>query len=325
MYSVKEAAAALGCDERWVREQLNQGQLKGEKKNIGMKEKWFVYKGEIDQALARKSPQTISAAAETTQTQFFGVDVDEAETIELDVEATPARAADNSSVAELVKIIANQFAEKLDQQKSVNFQLQRELEEKERQLKLLPDLQKRAEEANLKEFELEALRKQLGEVQQLKQQAEVDAQRAVELEQSIVPELREQVESERAAKAEALADLSSQLQLLEQKYQQTERAMNEERVCKGVEVERLQTQLAAAEVHKKAAEMAQEKIEELEHLAEERQQSAEEKEKALEELRRLQEQKDAQLAAMQEQIAELAKKTEKPKSWLRRFFLGGNS
>ncbi|MBX9723627.1 MAG: hypothetical protein K2X81_19640 [Candidatus Obscuribacterales bacterium] len=54
MLSVKEAAAALGCDERWVRERLNQGQLKGEKKNIGAKEKWFVYKGEIDAALARK-------------------------------------------------------------------------------------------------------------------------------------------------------------------------------------------------------------------------------------------------------------------------------
>lgn len=54
MLSVKEAAAALGCDERWIRERLNQGQLKGEKKNIGAKEKWFVYKGEIDAALARK-------------------------------------------------------------------------------------------------------------------------------------------------------------------------------------------------------------------------------------------------------------------------------
>ncbi len=65
MLSVKEAAAALGCDERWVRERLNQGQLKGEKKNIGAKEKWFVYKGEIDAALARKgvfpSPPTEQA------------------------------------------------------------------------------------------------------------------------------------------------------------------------------------------------------------------------------------------------------------------------
>lgn len=54
MLSVKEAAVMLGCDERWIRERLNQGHLKGEKKNIGAKEKWFVYKSEIDAALARK-------------------------------------------------------------------------------------------------------------------------------------------------------------------------------------------------------------------------------------------------------------------------------
>src|ERR1700678_2623645 len=54
MLSVKEAAQLMGCDERWVRERLNQGQLKGEKKNIGLKEKWFVYSGEVEAALEKR-------------------------------------------------------------------------------------------------------------------------------------------------------------------------------------------------------------------------------------------------------------------------------
>jgi hypothetical protein len=54
MLTVKEAAQIMGCDERWVRERLNQGQLKGEKRNIGLKEKWYVYAGEVESALEKR-------------------------------------------------------------------------------------------------------------------------------------------------------------------------------------------------------------------------------------------------------------------------------
>jgi hypothetical protein len=45
MLSVKEAAEALRIDERSVRDRLTNGTLKGEKKMVGLREKWFIYRG----------------------------------------------------------------------------------------------------------------------------------------------------------------------------------------------------------------------------------------------------------------------------------------
>ena len=189
MLSVKEAASLLGCDERWVRERLNQGQLKGEKKSIGLKEKWFVYKGEIDAALARKgvfpsAAQKQSSAEPRQSTEYFGVDsaVEEIEAVDTQVESIDTEPAGSASVAELVRLIANEFAEKLDQQTQLNWQLRRELEDKERQLRLLPDLQKQAEEerqaAELKTLETIALQKQIAEMETEKEQLEAKANEA---------------------------------------------------------------------------------------------------------------------------------------------------
>jgi hypothetical protein len=54
LLSVKEAAEALRLDERSVRDRLANGTLKGEKKMMGLREKWFVYKGSIDSALGKQ-------------------------------------------------------------------------------------------------------------------------------------------------------------------------------------------------------------------------------------------------------------------------------
>ncbi|MDX2106222.1 MAG: hypothetical protein SFY67_07455 [Candidatus Melainabacteria bacterium] len=179
MLSVKEAAAALGCDERWIREKLNQGTLKGEKRTIGLKDKWFVYKGEIDAALAKKGTPAVNATnVEEADSSYFGV---EEETI--DVKAESQSDTDNRYIAgleEIVKVIANQFAEKLDQQKEFTQQLQRELEDKDRQLKLLPDLEKKLAEAQEKEFEMKALEKQLLALEEKKAEAQKAAEEIIE-------------------------------------------------------------------------------------------------------------------------------------------------
>lgn len=70
LLSVKEAAEALRLDERSVRERLTNGTLKGEKKMMGLREKWFVYKGAIDSALGKQdnldsgSPEPAVATAQ---------------------------------------------------------------------------------------------------------------------------------------------------------------------------------------------------------------------------------------------------------------------
>lgn len=54
MLSVKEAAEALRIDERSVRDRLTNGTLKGEKKMVGLREKWFIYSGAVQSALAKQ-------------------------------------------------------------------------------------------------------------------------------------------------------------------------------------------------------------------------------------------------------------------------------
>lgn len=54
MISVKDAAALLELDERSIRERLINGSLKGEKRNVGQREKWFVHAGSIEAELKEK-------------------------------------------------------------------------------------------------------------------------------------------------------------------------------------------------------------------------------------------------------------------------------
>jgi hypothetical protein len=54
MLSVKEAAEALKIDERSVRDRLANGTLKGEKKMVGLREKWFIYSSALNNALAKQ-------------------------------------------------------------------------------------------------------------------------------------------------------------------------------------------------------------------------------------------------------------------------------
>lgn len=215
MLSVKEAAALMGCDERWVRERLNQGQLKGEKRTIGLKDKWFVYKGEIDAALARKGVfASVSAEQPSPEPkeseQYFGVEgsVEEVETVDAQVSGDSGAPAGGASVAELVRLIASEFAEKLDQQTQLNWELRRELEDKERQLLLLPDLQKRAEEerkaAELIALELEALKKQISALEEVKESSELKLA-ALEEEQRTAEEAQLKVQALEKSMAERLA------------------------------------------------------------------------------------------------------------------------
>ncbi len=61
--------------------------------------------------------------------------------------------------------MVHQFSEKLDQQKEVIYELRQELNDKERQLRLLPDLQKQIEEKEkLADFQTRALEKQVQEL-----------------------------------------------------------------------------------------------------------------------------------------------------------------
>lgn len=196
MLSVKEAAQLLGCDERWVRERLNQGQLKGEKKNIGLKEKWFVYAGEVQSVLDRKvalsgmtSSEYLASKGQTPGAGKTTGSSTDTEPVVIDAtwdedEATQDAAAQTNEdrlawletqrqavielAEEMMRPLVTQLEEKNNQLKqkeealqAATYQLgyaQGRLEEQEEKIKLLPDYQARAEKAAELEREAEMAR-----------------------------------------------------------------------------------------------------------------------------------------------------------------------
>lgn len=287
MLSVKEAAAALGCDERWIREKLNQGQLKGEKKNIGMKEKWFVYKGEIDAALARKGPPGSQEAApnlpafslDPAQTNFApqsepapyaggipsqAVQVpppilpqQQNQLVETQPKPQALQEDDSSEVvdAELdvearrLELIAEKLIKPLTEQLNLRDKelqqasyrlgyLEGKMEDQEEQIKLLPDYQSRAEEgerlkieaeqaklraaelekiSEIREHEMEALRKQVAAVEAERQAAEEAKAKAEALAQELEV-IKATKEAEAKASQEQLAALTSTMEQLKKPW-----------------------------------------------------------------------------------------------------------
>lgn len=181
MLSVKDAAAILKCSKRWVKDQLDQGKLQGEKRSVGLKDKWFVYRSEIDAVLENNvstdsDMQDQDGGAPGQDAESFGLSVEDTETIETHTGEKNIVPARNTSVSELVKLLVQEFAAQIDQHAQLNLQLRQELEDKEQQLLRIPDLQKQAEDEKLsaqsKEQELQALKKEIEELRTQKDQLE---------------------------------------------------------------------------------------------------------------------------------------------------------
>jgi hypothetical protein len=231
MLTVKEAAKIMGCDERWVRERLNQGQLKGEKKNIGLKEKWYVYAGEVEAALDKRtgvpslstdylaSPPAPAPSTENLKDvpvndpivvgSWTDEEDDESNSSDKNEERLmwlqEQRQALTEMAEEMIRPLMSQLQEKdkqlADRDKALqgaNYRLgyaEGQLKDQEEQIKLLPDFQARAEKA-----------------EQLKLEAEAAKARAAELEANLI-----EVEK---AKREEIERLSHEKDLLEKSQQE---------------------------------------------------------------------------------------------------------
>lgn len=150
----------LGLDERSVRERLINGQLKGEKRNVGLREKWFVHAGSVESAASKHQP--FSHPLEDVLT----IDADT-----VDAEPSPTMSPPPGEWMEeerrRVKMLAEEMIQPLLQ--TIRDQ-ERALQEKDRQLKLLPDLQSQAERerqaAEVRALEVEALKKQIAALEE---------------------------------------------------------------------------------------------------------------------------------------------------------------
>lgn len=173
LITVKEAAEILGLDERSVRERLINGQLKGEKRNIGLREKWFVNASAVEAAAGKQKPFEPDALEEAAV---------DAETIDVGDEPDIQHQDWLEDERKRLKMLAEEMIQPL---LHTIRQQERELQQKDSQIRLLPDLQKQAEERakqlELEHVEKEALKKQISAMEEEKQQLEAKANEATAL------------------------------------------------------------------------------------------------------------------------------------------------
>lgn len=225
--SVKDAAAALGITNRAVLYRREKGQLKGQliKNDHGVPEYRIYPNKEIIEGLRRIGSPLI--ASETIQeadiveaeAQAIFTPSDDIQDMSVESEGTddaikgkagdwidPTRTVAGGAAEELWSNLINRFLEKLEEKDQLIGEMRTELADKDRQLKLLPDLEKRAEEerkaAELRALEASALQKQI-EAMQAEKEVSLNAQQKVE-------ELEQEIEQLRAEEAERLEQLKAE-------------------------------------------------------------------------------------------------------------------
>ena len=243
--SVRDAAAALGITNRAVLYRREKGQLKGQliKNDHGVPEYRIYPNKEIIEGLRRIGSPLISGEAiqeadiveAEAQTVFApGDDIQDMGVETEDAEGSfkakpgdwtdPTRATAGGVAEELWANLISRFLEKLEEKDQLIGEMRTELADKERQLKLLPDLEKKAEDerkaAELRALEAVALQKQIAAMQAEKEEA-LTAQQKVE-------EVEKQMEQLRAEEAEKLERLKNEKEAQEAGIQKQLAAATEE-------------------------------------------------------------------------------------------------
>lgn len=315
--SVKQVAECLGVSPRAVIKRLSNEQLKGVRRpnKYGVEEWWVYPNKEIRAALesAGKSdiliddgPSSADAEVVDVYTENFSPEQDEQESNEeQEAPATLGSVRGSVIAEELWNNIIGKFVGQLQERDMLIGEMRSEIAEKDRQLRLLPDLQKQAEkerkEAELYALEGEALKKQISALQE-------------QIDERLSPEVEQQLKDEKAVKELELATL--------------QREMEKERAQRDLELSSLKEQLATIEQYKKLAEEAKSRLDELQKTMEERERREDsERAAALEEVRRLQEEKANDTAAIREELSALSKKLAKPEqaSWWKKWFSWGSA
>lgn len=237
--SVKEAAALLELDERSIRERLINGSLRGEKRSHGQREKWYVYAGAIETELKQKrSHQGVAEmlsniSSEPAEALNFSPEAPAAQATTSTVssnsstsEIVDAEVADDSGdlrswlgkerdavrelVQEMIKPIAQQLQQKDRELQEATYRLgylQGIMKDQEEQIKLLPDFQARAEEAERLRIEISAERT---ETEQAKERAAI-------LEKELEA-LKAEKEASAKAAQEQVTNLAAKVQELEKPW-----------------------------------------------------------------------------------------------------------
>lgn len=199
--SCKEAALALGVTARTIQNKLKNGDLKGLKQtNKYGTEEWRVWPTkEITEGL-KKLSGTPAEALDFTPDSTETIDAEEVslDDVEETLEAPESwRETERQRIEMLAEVLIKPLTERLEAQGVALREQERVIEDQQRQLRLLPDLQKQAESehqtAEMKALENEALKKQIAALdeERLQKEAKLEQMQALETQ---VTTLRQQVE-----------------------------------------------------------------------------------------------------------------------------------
>ncbi|MDX2105618.1 MAG: hypothetical protein SFY67_04370 [Candidatus Melainabacteria bacterium] len=231
--TVREVAQALNLTKRAIMYRLESGKLKGirVKNDFGIEE-WRIYPTkEIVEALNRMASKNPTEEPETyidhssIEAQEIGIEEYE----EVAESSFSGVRNDRERIRLLAEELVTPLLEKIDSQ--TRLLIRQEIEIEDLKIKLLPDLEKKAEEerkaAELKELEIVALQKQ---IEALKETADNSSTGTIEdlenkissLEQNVLPELQKQLETERKTKIAEVAKLQNEVEKLAQQAVESE-------------------------------------------------------------------------------------------------------
>ncbi len=231
--SVREVANALGLTKRAVMYRIEAGKLKGTRiTNAHGLDEWRIYANkEIIEALGpvRSDEQKIEQ-----QSLNFEPEDETVEAEEITYSESGRSSDDLERLAFLAQKLISPLTARLEEQAVALREQETVIEEQKRQLRLLPDLEKRAEEerkaAELKALEVEALHKQVGALESERksiQETEQQTNRELETVKAQLQELQnERTEADRARqKVEELEQIVARLK--EEDIARQERALKE--------------------------------------------------------------------------------------------------
>lgn len=243
--SVREVAAALDMTPRGVIQRLNKGQLKGTRRTnqFGTQE-WLVYANkEIMQAIERKRGATGNDSAPSDQFNFSPDDNTTVEAEEIYDEAeddSPVswRQTEIERLEMMAEKLVKPLAERIEAQAVALREQEKVIEDQNRQLRLLPDFQKQAEDerkaAELRALEVEALKKQISALEEVGQESESKLtalekeRRIAEEAQSKVQELERTMTELRAADEANRQNAEAELQRIKAEKEEEARTVQEQ-------------------------------------------------------------------------------------------------
>ncbi len=204
--SVKQAATALGLSPRAIQYKLQNGDLKGTRsKNQFGKSEWRIWPTKDIAEALKKIEGVPDSAGSADELNFEAVDSEtiDAEEVnfnddeEFSTEPINWRQVEMERLELMAEKLVKPLADRIEAQAMALREQESVIEDQKRQLRLLPDFQKQAEDerkaAEIRAMEVVALSKQLEAIEEEKKLLAIKANEATVLSQDL-QELKSQVE-----------------------------------------------------------------------------------------------------------------------------------